>query len=226
MMSVFQGNDEQQHPLIFRQMYEQRYDIYIKRRKWSGLKPIDNLEKDQYDNDDATYLLALDEEDAVLAGLRLLPTTGPHLFSDMFPQLAGTHGVPRGEHIMELTRYYVAPVAARKQLRWWLMGVIGIGMFEYCLENGIRQVSSVIDTFLLPPMLEAGWRVRPLGLPQSYGQGMAIGILIDITEEAIESTREVRGVYGPVLRAEQRGQIPRIPIHIKRPDVPADGFFN
>ena len=75
-------------------------------------------------------------------------------------------------------------------------------------------------------MLEAGWRVRPLGLPQSYGQGMAIGILIDVTEEAIETTRQVRGVKGSVLRQENVGRLQRIPSHIYRPVIPADRLFN
>ena len=99
----------------------------------------------------------------LLSPPRLLPTTGPHIFGDLFPHLADGDKVPTGEDILELTRFYVAPFGSNRHQRWWFVGIISIGMFEYCLRNGIKQISSVIDTFLLPQMLELGWKVRPLG---------------------------------------------------------------
>lgn len=219
MMEAYSGLDEARFPEIFHQMYRQRYDIYVKRRKWQGLQPIGELEKDQFDTADATYLLALDDDEHVLAGLRLLKTTKPHIFGDLFPNLAGEHGVPRGDDVLELTRFYVAPsVAGGRDMRKWLIGVISAGMFEYCLENNIRQISSVIDTFLLPQMLELEWRVRPLGLPYRYGQGSAVGILIDVNEEALQSTRRIKRLAGPVLGSSMQ-PIPRIPADIREPIV-------
>ena len=210
MIELFTGRDEKRYPHIFKQMYEQRFDIYVTRRRWKGLKPKDGLEKDQFDTEQAIYLLAMDDRDTILAGLRLLPTTGPHIFGDLFPQLAGAGAVPRGKHILELTRFYVAPFGAGRDLRKWLIGIISAGMFEYGLEHGITQISSVIDTFLLPQMLELEWRVRPLGLPFRYGEGSAVGVLIDVCEEALQSTRRIKGLTGPVLHTPSR-PVPRIP---------------
>ncbi len=225
MMEAYCGNDQSQFPGIFQQMYKQRYHIYVKRRKWKGLQPKGDLEIDQYDTADATYLLAVDEKENVLAGLRLLKTTGPHIFGDLFPQLSGSHDVPRGENILELTRFYVAPSAgASRDVRKWLIGVLSAGMFEYCLENDIHKISSVIDTFLLPQMLELEWRVRPLGLPYRYGQGSAVGVLIDIDEEGLASTRRIKKLRGPVLHTRER-PIARIPAVIK-PDVPQPVYMN
>lgn len=217
MMAAYSGRDEANNPGIFHQMYRQRYDIYVRRRKWSDLQPKGDLEKDQYDNADATYLLALDDEEKVLAGLRLLKTTRPHIFGDLFPTLAGEHGVPRGPDILELTRFYVKPgINGGRDMRKWLIGVISAGMFEYCLDNDIRQISSVIDTFLLPQMLELEWRVRPLGLPYRYAQGSAVGVLIDVTEEALQSTRRIKQLAGPVLATSMQ-PVPRIPADIHEP---------
>jgi len=215
MMEIFTRRDESRYPQIFDQMYRQRYDIYVKRRRWEGLGIDGQFEIDQYDNDDAVYLLALDEEEGVRAGLRLLPTNRPHIFGDLFPHLAGSNEVPRGDDIMELTRFYVAPFGSNRHQRWWFVGIISIGMFEYCLRNGIRQISSVIDTFLLPQMLELGWKVRPLGLPEDYGQGMAVAVLIDVDEQSIENTRRIRGVDGDVLY-DSHDHVERIPTHMIR----------
>lgn len=209
MVEAFLGDDEVLHPTIFSQMFRQRAQLYVERRGWGDLTVVDGEERDQYDVPEATYLVALSDDDDVLGSLRLLPTEGPHLFGDHFRHLAGDGGLPAGPDILELTRYYVSPTVRGRLLRDWMMGVLGAAMFEYCLENGVRQVSSVIDTFLLTPMLGAGWRVRPLGLPQRYPEGMAVAVLIDVREDGLRSTRRVRGVSGPVLNTPA-APVPRV----------------
>jgi acyl-homoserine lactone synthase len=175
-------------------MFRQRYAVYVQGRKWNGLNDLDGIERDVYDRDDTTYLILLEENGKVVGGARLLPTMKPHLFRDHFTHLAQAGGVPRGTDIAELTRFYIAPDYRAPRLQYWLTGVLACGLFEYCLENGIHQLVSVIDTFLLNQMLEAGWAVRPLGLPQSYGQGTALGIVVDVTDDGLAATRRVRGV--------------------------------
>lgn len=199
MMDVYTGYDEPNCSSVFEQMYRQRYEIYVKRRKWSGLRPVGELEKDQYDTPSAIYLLVQDDAEDILAGLRLLPTTGPHIFGDLFPHLSAS-GVPEGGAILELTRFYVAPFKSSKAVRDWLVGVLCAGMIEYCQANGIHQITSVIDTFLLKLMLSMEWRVRPLGLPQRYPEGEAIAVVVDMTQEILLSTRRTKGVSGQVLR--------------------------
>jgi acyl-homoserine lactone synthase len=210
MMEAFTGKDEARFPRLFRRMFEQRYDIYVKRRKWKGLPASDGLERDQFDNEHAIYLMALDEDDEICASLRLLPTTRPHIFGDLFPHLAGVEPVPRGEDILELTRFYVAPFGADRRTRDWLVGVLCSGMLEYSLEHGVTRITSVIDTFLLKLMLSMEWRVRPLGLPQRYPEGEAIGVVVDVDERALESTRRTKDVQGPVLCGGSLA-VPRLP---------------
>ncbi len=216
MIEVFTGHDEVQYPGLFRRMYRQRYEIYVKRRKWKGLKPVDDMEKDQYDTADAVYLIALDEDDEILAALRLLPSEGPHIFGDLFPHLAGPAGVPTGEEIFELTRFYVAPSATSKETRDWLIGVLCSGLIEYCLGRGITRISSVIDTFLLKLMLSMDWTVKPLGLPQRYPEGIAVAVLIEMQPEMLVSTRRSKNVSGPVL-SRMGFPIPRIPRTLTTP---------
>ena len=85
-------------------------------------------------------------------------------------------------------------------MRDWLVGVLCTGMLEYCLDHGVRQITSVIDTFLLKLMLSMEWKVRPLGLPQRYPEGMAVAVVVDVSELALASTRRTKHVEGPVLR--------------------------
>ena len=43
--------------------------------------------KDRFDTDDALYLLLTRDDGAVLGAHRLLPTKGPHKFSEVSPEL-------------------------------------------------------------------------------------------------------------------------------------------
>ena len=213
MMELYLGSDEARFPAVFEQMYRQRFEIYVKRRKWRGLKPLGELEKDQYDTKSSIYLLVMDDEDEILAGLRLLPTVGPHILGDLFPQLAAG-GVPAAPGVLELTRFYIAPFKASKSVRDWLVGVLCAGMIEYCLASGIERVTSVIDTFLLKLMLSMEWKVRPLGLPQRYPEGEAVAVSVDMTSAILASTRRTKLVSGPVLLARPR-PLARVPATIR-----------
>jgi acyl-homoserine lactone synthase len=208
MIERLSGSDEPHYPHLFRQMYQQRHEIYVTRRKWGALKPVGDLEKDQFDTASATYLLALGGDDRVLAGLRLLSTCGPHLFADVFPHLAQNGPVPRGADILELTRFYVA-CSVRGPLARRLVGVLAAGLFEHCLVSGIGRLTSVVDTFLVPRMDELGWQVQALGAPGCYGEGRAVAVEIAVTQSALDALRRRRGIDEGVLRGRSRARPPR-----------------
>src|SRR5579871_2634959 len=85
-------------------MFRLRHRIFVERMGWEALRKPDRLERDQFDTDDAIYLLLTQDDGAVIGTHRMLPTTGPHLFSDVFPQMCAVKGVERGAKILELTR--------------------------------------------------------------------------------------------------------------------------
>ena len=61
-----------------------RHRIYVEELHWRGLTPrSDKREYDQFDLPETVYLLGL-EEGRVVAGLRLVPTTGPHLIKAIY----------------------------------------------------------------------------------------------------------------------------------------------
>jgi N-acyl-L-homoserine lactone synthetase len=119
---------------------------------------------------------------------------------DVFPHLVTrAERVPQGERIYEWTRYFLRLQASDREQRRSLSGEILCAMFEYALAKRLTHISVVSDTFFLPMMREAGWNVRQLGDPTPYPEGVCIALLIEVSERALQSTREARGVDGPSL---------------------------
>lgn len=183
-----------------------RHRIYAEGRGWEDIKRPDGRDFDQFDNDDATYLLLLEGQESegqtrrVLGGSRLIPTLKPHLMSEVFPQLANTKPLPRARNVFEWTRYFVIPEMRAKEKACFASGIILAGLQEFCLEEGIDQLSIVLEPYWLPRFKEADLNPQPLGLAVKDNQGTTIlGITIDVTEQSLERTRQVRGIEGPVL---------------------------
>lgn len=171
------------------QSYRLRHRIYIEELKWRGLTPrSDGREFDQFDTPEAVHLLYL-ENGTVLGGTRLLPTTEPHLLSEVFAHFAAIRGVPREPDIAEWTRFYVASERREEHKASRVGSVILASMVDYALEEGLSAVSALMNTFWLPRFLGYGWRVRPLGLPDVHDGEWLVAGTIEISPQALAGVR-------------------------------------
>ena len=175
-----------------------RHEIYVVERNWKDLARTDGLERDQFDNQDATYILATDNGQ-VIGGSRLLPTTRPHLLSEVFPYLASVRGLPRAIEIYEWTRMFV--IKSRREGRTMggqTRGLVICGVLEYCLDNGITGLTALIEMFWLPLFHSMGWNLMPLGLPELINGEWSIAVKMAINEDTLVSTRRFHGITGRV----------------------------
>ncbi len=181
------------------QMYRIRHHLYVERRGWSALRREDGREIDQFDTADAVYLLGLDETGAVTGGTRLIPTTAPHLMRDVFAHAVTLGEIPCSDSVFEWTRYFLTREPEDRTARRRQAGELLCAMFEFGLAHGLSHFSLVCDTFFLPMFHEAQWAIKLLGVPTPYAEGTCIALTFECSREALMSTREVRGVAGPVL---------------------------
>lgn len=178
-----------------------RHDIYVKQRKWTAIaRPVD-IEIDAYDTEHAIYLLALDGNTRIVGGTRLVPTLRPHLMSEVFPMLARGKP-PRAADIFEWTRFFVIPEVRRRGSPSPVAGVILCGLLEVGLKLQIRQISVVCEAFWPERLRALGWTVTVLGDVLDHPDGDIVGLLIDATPEALESTRRAYGIRESVLAHE------------------------
>lgn len=170
-----------------------RHDIFVKERGWTDLARPDGRDIDAYDDDNAVYLLAIDGE-RIVGGQRLYPTTLPHMISEVFPHLA-TLGIPRGATVFEWTRYFVVKERRMGRTDCRLLA----GLQEFCLEEGITEVTAVVETWWLPRWQQAGFKVQPLGLPTVVAGQPSLAARIAISPSSLHAVREMARLSGPSL---------------------------
>lgn len=215
---VVTGANRQFYADALDQSFRLRYRVYVEELRWRGLPPRDDgREIDQFDTLDAVHLLYL-ENNKVIGGTRLVPTTVPHLLSEVFPHFAAERGVPRAPDIAEWTRFYVAPERREEHKASHVGSTVLASMIEYALQEQLSAVSVLMNTFWLSRFHGYGWRVRPLGLPAVHDDEWLLAAIIDVTPEALAGIRRKCGV-------EERSALVRVgrcrPLIREERDVPA-----
>jgi len=189
------------------QFFRLRHQVFVEERGWSGLRRFDGFEIDAYDNEYAIYLLAIDDG-RVVGGQRLYPTLLPHMISEVFPKMV-QRGVPQAADIFEWTRYFVVKERRTGRTDCRLLAA----MQEFCLEEGISEVTAVVEMWWLPRWQQAGFKVRPLGLPQTIDEQPCIAAAVEISEASLDHVRRLAGLRGASLIRHGRTSRPihRVP---------------
>ena len=182
---------------ILEDYFRLRHQIYVVERKWSVLDRPDKREIDQFDTDETVYLLGL-EGRAIIAGMRLVPTTGPTLLSELFPKLS-LDGPVRRPDVYELSRIFVVRNRRGEHAGPRAEAVIQAAAMEYGLSVGLSAFTIVLESWWLPRLLDQGWVARPLGLPIDIDQMSTVAVMVDVNERAWTEICLRRSVPGAML---------------------------
>lgn len=186
--------ERETHADIFEQMYRLRARQFGERRGWR-VDVRDGLEKDRFDDLNPLYVCVLSESRKLMASLRLLPTTGPHMLSDVFSEVMSTAGVIRHPLILESSRFCVDTEASRE------VGPEGInlvtrellfGLFSTAQTAGIENIISVYDVFVERILRRAGCRFERLGPVVKYDDLRTVGGLFEVSDHVIDDVSSAR----------------------------------
>jgi len=194
MIHVVSASNRHLYQDQIERMFRIRHDIFVGERGWTELARPDGREVDAYDDINAVYCLAM-EGDRIVGGHRLYPTTRPNMLGTSFAYLAAVRGVPQDPAVWEWSRYFVVRDRRDGQLNQQLMAAVQ----ELCLDEGITEVSAVMETWWLPRFQQSGFTVRPLGLPALVNNEWTMAARIEISPATLDSLRERAGLRGPVL---------------------------
>jgi acyl-homoserine lactone synthase len=195
MTQVHVITGENQH--LYRDKIEEyfrlRHEVFVEERGWRDLHRSDGRDVDAYDNENAVYLLAVDQ-DRIVGGQRLYPTLLPHMLSEVFGHMTQRR-LPRAHTIFEWTRYFV--IKERRMGRTDCRLLVGIQQF--CLEEGITELTAAVEMWWLPRWQQVGFKVRPLGLPVMIEGQPCIAASIRISQDSLDQVRRFAGLRGPNL---------------------------
>jgi acyl homoserine lactone synthase len=178
-------------------MFRLRYETFVTRLGWD-VQSVDGQEIDEFDNDRAHYILAETGGEEVNACWRLLPTLGPNMLRDVFPQLLHGQPAPASADCWELSRFAIAtgrlPSAEDAGNPQIGFGELSVGLMResnrFALANGIARYVTVTTAAIERMLKRQGVNVRRLGPPIKIGSVLTVACFIEVdgvTAAAIES---------------------------------------
>ena len=171
------------------EMHTLRAKVFRGRLGWE-VPVLSGMEIDGYDALEPRYMLMRDGE--TLRGCwRLLPTEGPYMLKDSFPQLLDGQEPPSDPHIWELSRFAIETEGAG-----------GYGFSEMTMESieaiirhaherGLSRYVTVTTTAIERMLRRAGVVTTRIGSPQAVGIETAVALYVEIepTWEALFARR-------------------------------------
>jgi acyl-homoserine lactone synthase len=184
------------------QMFRMRHAFYVEGHGWSDLKSTDGKETDEFDDENAVYLMSLDLFGDVAACVRLNPTTGPTLLGKLAHY--ASEPPPQSETVWDISRWIAAPQHRRSDNPRWPTNhqrELMIGILEFCQSRGLSHLSMLAELRLAERIAAYGWPLRRLGAPREYegGKGTAVAALFEAGYHVLALTRAKTGVMDTML---------------------------
>ncbi|MGO9744476.1 MAG: acyl-homoserine-lactone synthase [Roseiarcus sp.] len=184
-------------------MFRSRANTFSDRLGWEVVVK-NGYEQDRFDELDPLYVISVDPESGEYWGsLRLLPTTGPNMLRDVFPQLLGEEAQVADATIWESSRICATTCSDQpERMKNWLnyaLCELLLGVGEVAIPVGLNNIVSVFDARMLRVLRGTGCNLTIIGAPQRIGKVMSYAALFDVGPGALENFKEYLGVDRSVL---------------------------
>jgi acyl homoserine lactone synthase len=189
---------------ILDSMYRLRSAAFADRLGWK-VESIRGRESDRFDELDPTYMVARDstQPNRALGCWRFLPTTGPYMLRDVFPELLDGAAVPNDVHVWEISRYAVTS-DANVARRGFGFGDVSMAMwqqlFSFSREAGIDSFVAVTTVPVERLIARLGLTIERFGPPRKIGNAMSVAFRLPMDRQA----QTVLGMPAEALRLVAR----------------------
>ena len=166
-----------------KKMHILRHAVFHDRLGWDVLSDR-GMEHDFFDVLNPVYVLVKGDGAEIQGCSRLLPTTGPYMLKDVFPQLL--HGRPAPEHpnIWELSRFAVSKSNTGQATSSFGLRETSIQIIQsvvhFAYQNSIRYYVFVTTVAIERLLHKLGLDVCRFGPPLHIGDTMAVACWFDV----------------------------------------------
>lgn len=202
MIGIYNGLNRHRHRREMAEIFYLRKRVFHDLLKWDVIVE-DSWEVDAYDETNPLYFASYDPMTGKLRGsLRLLPTTGPNMLDDTFPDLLGDDGAIRDAAVWESSRFCIDPdisqdrasnqvtVAAAE-----LMCAVG----EMSIASGITRIVTVTDVFLERMFRRMGCPPTRIGQPKRIGSVVAVAVGWQVDEAMLSRMKDLAAISGRLI---------------------------
>lgn len=176
------------------EMHRLRAKIFKNKMGWE-IPIMSGMEIDGYDALDPYYMMIWEHEKELRGCWRALPTEGPYMLKDTFPELLHGHPAPEDPKIWELSRFAIEAEGPQG------FGFSGISLeaareiVTFGDKMGIEHYVTVTTSSIERMMRRAGFAVTRYGPPIRIGVENAVAINFDIGEQTHEA------LFGKIYKA-------------------------
>jgi acyl homoserine lactone synthase len=202
MIGLYGGRQDSGHRRELVEIYHLRKRVFHDLLNWD-VNITDAWETDRYDRENPLYVASYDPLTGRLRGsLRLLPTTGPNMLNDDFPQLLGREGPIDDVHSWESSRFCIDPNISQDRASNQVTiaaAELMCGVGELASRSGVTRIVTVTDVFLERMFRRMGCPAARLGEPQRIGDVQAVAVSWVIDSAIIARMKALAGISGEVL---------------------------
>ncbi|MHC2627233.1 N-acyl-L-homoserine lactone synthetase [Bradyrhizobium huanghuaihaiense] len=148
-------------------------------------------ESDEYDALEPTYILALTDRGDVGGCARLLPTTGPTMLSQTFPQLLPGGQLRSKSTKVESSRFCFDTRGERRGDQFLHEATLTIftGVIECAMSNGLDEIAMATDVRFERILHRAGWPMTRLGGVVRIGETMSVARVLPADQASFDRGR-------------------------------------
>ncbi len=180
-------------------MFRLRHEVFKERLAWDvGSRA--GKERDIFDDHDPVYIVCEDAGE-VLGSWRLLPTTGPYMLQDVFPELLHGQAAPNAPDVWEISRFAVSKRVLGNESLGTINKVTNLlldQLFAFSAARKISRIVAVSDVRFERILKRAGLLTQRFGPPLQIGVTRAVSGYADVSE--LNVRRMQRGLESSVER--------------------------
>lgn len=178
MIVIIEPFNAHEYSSLMEKMFRLRALIFRKRKKWD-VEVVDGKERDKYDDLGPVYIIYTDDGAKEVRGsLRLLPTTGPTLVSDVFSDT-----IPYAANLSAPTIWECSRVCVDEKIvadgydgivhaTAVLLGALG----DVAIKAGIESIIGNFDAPGLRLYRRIGCEIDVIGRTSRYGKPIYLGL--------------------------------------------------
>lgn len=167
-------------------IYRFRHRVFRERLGWS-VPSMGGRERDDFDDLDPVFIAARAQDSRVTGTFRLLPTTGPYMLREVFPELLRGESVPCASDVWELSRFAVEPTNAGSRIQANASGAtieLMRACYRYAADHGIREYVMATSVSVERMLRGMGIGLERFGdgRAQRFGRVLSVGCRLQVDE--------------------------------------------